>query len=144
MPLKQYSLRDLPSPFYRVATRVVILDEHKRILVLENHDGEYELPGGGWEFDETLELNLAREILEELGVAIDQVNPDILGVYRGRNPYGMTLRIVVSATLKSYDFEPVDMAHAWFVARDEFMKLDFKPTADEGMKDLADIIWSDV
>jgi len=137
----QYSLRDLPSPYYRVATRAVILDDQQRILIVENHDGDYELPGGGWEYDESFNVCLEREIDEELGVKVASVEPSILGVYRGRNSYGMTLRVAVRVTLRSHDFKPVDMARAWFVSKEEFLKLDFKPTADEGMKDYADIIW---
>ena len=141
MATQQYSLRDLPSPYYRVATRAVIIDEQHRILVMQNHGGDYELPGGGWEYDEPFDVCLTREISEELGVEVAAVEPNILGVYRGRNSYGMTLRIAVRVTLKSYDFKPVDMAHAWFVTREEFLELDFIPAADEGMKDYAGIIW---
>jgi 8-oxo-dGTP pyrophosphatase MutT (NUDIX family) len=135
-------LAQLPSPFYRVATRAVILDEQQRILVAQNHYGEYELPGGGWDYDEPFDVCLAREITEELGVEMADCGHEILCVYRGRNDYGMTLRIAVRATLKSYDFKPADMASVQFVTKEEFLKLDFKPTADDGLQAYADVIWS--
>jgi hypothetical protein len=65
----------------------------------------------------------------------------VLAMYRGRNNYGMTLRIAVRATLTSHNFNPVDMAHVWFADREEFMALDLKPSADEGIKAFADQIW---
>lgn len=138
---QQSPLHNLPSPYYRVATRAVILDDRQQILVAQNHDGNYELPGGGWEFDESFDISLSREIEEELGVEVAHIDPRVIGVYRGRNDYGMTLRVAVRVRLKSYDFKPVDMAAVRFVSKAEFLDLDFKPTADKGMKDCADVIW---
>ncbi|MFA5003699.1 MAG: NUDIX hydrolase [Candidatus Saccharimonadales bacterium] len=136
------SLSGIPSPFYRVATRAIVLDDQGRILIMKNHDGDYELPGGGWEYDESFDTCLEREILEELGVAVASVEPGILCVYRGRGTHGkMNVRIAVRATLKSYDFKPVDMAHAEFVTKDEFLALDLKPAAEEELKDYAHLIW---
>jgi len=136
-------LAQLPSPFYRVATRAVILDDEQRILITQNHYGECELPGGGWEYDEPFDVCLAREIQEELGVEIASAEQAVLGVYRGRNDYGMTLRIAVRATLKSHDFKPTDMALVKFVTKDEFLVLDFTPAGDEGIKQFATIIWGE-
>lgn len=134
-------LAQLPSPFYRVATRAVILDDQQRILVGQDENGNYELPGGGWEYDEPFDVCLAREIQEELGVKMASCDRDILCVYRGYTEYGATLRIAVRATLKNYDFKPVDLATVRFATREEFMHLDFRATANEGIKEYADTIW---
>lgn len=131
------------SPWYRVATRAIILDNQQRLLVMENHDGEYELPGGGWEYDESFRVCLEREIEEELGVVLASCDEDILCMYRGRNSHGkMSLRIAVRAKLSSFDFKPVDMKRAFWATRDEFMKLDFIPAAEEELKQHADKIWA--
>jgi 8-oxo-dGTP pyrophosphatase MutT (NUDIX family) len=58
----------LPSSYYRVTTRAIILDERMRVLVIEDDDGRYELPGGGWKEDESFEECVRREVKEELGV----------------------------------------------------------------------------
>jgi 8-oxo-dGTP pyrophosphatase MutT (NUDIX family) len=130
------------SPYYRVATRAIILDDQQRLLVMRNHDGEYELPGGGWEYGESFADCLAREIEEELGVELAGAESRVLCTYRGPGRLsGMALRIAVRARLKSYDFEPVDMAEAFWVTRDEFMALDLEPAAEEGIKEYADLIW---
>jgi 8-oxo-dGTP pyrophosphatase MutT (NUDIX family) len=110
---------------------------------MQNHDGDYELPGGGWEYNESFRECLEREIREELGVALASCDEEIIGVYRGRNTQGkMLMRIVVRATLGSYNFKPVDMARVLWITRTEFMALDLVPTGEEGSKQLADKIWS--
>lgn len=132
-----------PSPRYRVATRAIILDSQGRLLVMQNHDGEYELPGGGWEYDESFEACLAREIEEELGVSLASCEDEVLGMWRGVNTHKkMSLRIGVRATLQSTAFKPVDMARAFWVTRDELMALDLRPAGEEGIKQHAAKIWS--
>jgi 8-oxo-dGTP pyrophosphatase MutT (NUDIX family) len=61
-------LKNLPSTFYRVAVKCLVFDDTGRLLVAENEDGEFELPGGGWEHGESLEECIQRELQEELGV----------------------------------------------------------------------------
>jgi 8-oxo-dGTP pyrophosphatase MutT (NUDIX family) len=118
------------------------LDDQGRILVAKNHDGFWEMPGGGWEFGEPFSTCLEREVEEELGSQVVNVDPQLLGVYRGHNRHGETVRIVARVTLKHYNFSPIDMATIHFLSREEFMTIDLTPVADEGMKDLADKIWS--
>jgi 8-oxo-dGTP pyrophosphatase MutT (NUDIX family) len=130
------------SPYYRVATRAIVLNDQKRLLVMRNHDGDYELPGGGWEYGESFTDCLRREIQEELGVELLSADEAVLCTYRGEGRYsGMALRIAVRARLKSYDFQPVDIAEALWVTRQEFMQLDLVPAAEAGLKEHADLIW---
>ena len=57
----------LPSPFYRVSLKAIVLDHQERLLLGQADNGNWEVPGGGWEHPETLERGLRRELLEELG-----------------------------------------------------------------------------
>ena len=134
-------LGQLPSPYYRVATRAIVLDNQRRILVMENPDGEVELPGGGWEYDETFEACLDREIREELGVGLAKLG-DFVGVYRGRGGRGiMYLRIAFRAELTGFEFDLKRMDRAWFATRSEFMGLSLELAGEEELKGLVDIIW---
>lgn len=142
MPHARHTLVDLPSPYYRVASRAIVLDKEDRILVLQNDRGEAELPGGGWEFDEDFETGLDRELHEEIGVGLGQLGPYV-GMYRGRGSRGMMyLRIAFRAELTSHDFSFTEGNNGWFATREEFQKLDFTGSGEEGVKELADQIWA--
>jgi 8-oxo-dGTP diphosphatase len=65
----------------RLAAYGVAVDEHDRILLaLWNEADEplWTMPGGGVEFEETLEQGLVRELREETGYAVEPVR--LLGV----------------------------------------------------------------
>jgi 8-oxo-dGTP pyrophosphatase MutT (NUDIX family) len=57
------------DPRWPVSVKGVILDGD-RVVVLRNERGEWELPGGRLEPDESIEECLVREVHEELGVIV--------------------------------------------------------------------------
>jgi len=120
----------LQSPFYRVATRAIILNAQQRILVVQNHAGEYELPGGGWEHNESFEECVRREIQEEVDASVASIGP-LLFVYRGEpsaHKYWM-LRLVVVVVLQHDARRPgPDMQAVRYVDKATFMHL---PWGDE-------------
>ncbi len=132
----------VPSPFYRVTAKAIILDDQARLLVVKNHNGNWELPGGGWEHDESFESALAREIQEELGVMADTIS-DIYFTYRGINIRRgfMTLRLAAPVTLQNYDFKlGHDILATEFITREQFKELDLQ--SNEGaVSEHADKIW---
>lgn len=131
------------SPFYRVTAKALIFDEHDKLLVLTTANGNYELPGGGWEHDESYEQCLAREIQEELGVGVGSISP-VLFIYRGRNDNKgfMTLRIVTEVTLKSHEFAyGDDMRSAQFVSREQFVSMDWATNEGDVLEHI-DQIWT--
>ena len=134
-------LRNLPSPYYRVTSRAIILDERLRILVIENKNGSYELPGGGWEHGESFEECLRREIHEELGVNTLFVG-QLWFAYRGK-PKGRPwhLRLCAPVLLESTDFTMAEgMRRAYFVTKRVLMALPL--SADEKpLLEHVDEIW---
>lgn len=137
-------LRGLPSPYYRVAVKVLLQDDLGRILVVQNKRGKWEMPGGGWEHDETLEECVTREIDEELRVGVSNIS-DVEFVLRG---YSQTydvhaIRLVVRAVLLSDDLQPNDDITAYkFVNRHDFLHLDMVGSDAEFQNATADI-WGD-
>ena len=64
-----------PGEIYveRPGAYALIADETGRVAVIRNEHGRYFLPGGGIEPGESLELALRREVLEECGRHVDEV-----------------------------------------------------------------------
>lgn len=134
----------LRSPFYRVTVKALIFDASGRLLVTQTKDGQWEIPGGGWEHDEELADCLRRELQEELGVSASSIG-DVAFTYRGQNWRGyMVVRLAVPATLSSTTFTPGDdMRQAKFVDQAEFLGLPM--SSDEApIKQCVDQIWSAV
>lgn len=57
----------------RPGAYALISDEAGRLAVVRNVHGRYFLPGGGIELGESLELALRREVLEECGRLVDEL-----------------------------------------------------------------------
>ena len=59
---------------YRNSVRAIILKGNKLLMVYSEKSKEYKFPGGGLEHDETREVALKREVIEEVGHQIKSVN----------------------------------------------------------------------
>jgi 8-oxo-dGTP pyrophosphatase MutT (NUDIX family) len=137
-------LKNLPSPFYRVAVKVLIMDELGRLLVTQNVEGEWEIPGGGWEHDETLDQCVVREMEEELGVKVSNIS-EIEFVLRGVSTIGWhVIRLAVRAVLSpDSELKPADDQVAYrFVNRHELLQLTFCG-ADKPFQAATDQIWGE-
>ena len=139
------NLLDLPSTIYRVSIKALIFDEQRRVLVLRNKHGFYELPGGGWEHvDASLEDGLRRELLEELGEAPEFISP-IKCVFRGNgNHTSHVLRLVFEVRLpagaKPRAMAADGMIALEFVTKEQFAALNFD-LDDRNSPEIAHIIW---
>lgn len=135
-----------PSPYYRVSVKAIIFD-NDRVLVCQDRNGKWEIPGGGWEHGESLAECLSRELQEEVGAEIRTIG-DPQFVWRDYSNHWDThyLRIAVPVTLKSLKLTPkgeddmVELMDARFISKEEFLTLPFQE-AEEGVKDFVDIIW---
>lgn len=133
------------SPFYRVTAKAIILNDENKLLVIRNHNGNLELPGGGWEHDETFEDCLKREIYEEIGVGTMSVG-EVIFMYRGRNTRKgfMTLRLAARVQLHSHDFiVGDDIGVTMFVTKAAFRQLDFM-AAEGDVHEYESKIWPSV
>jgi 8-oxo-dGTP pyrophosphatase MutT (NUDIX family) len=134
--------KQIPSPFYRVSLKVYVFDDKKRLLMCKSPDGEWEPPGGGWEYDEAIEECLNRELVEELGVKLKSLGR-VLAVYCGMNKRGFrAIKIAFEATLDSFDFEYQDMVTSKFVTKEELLTLNMS-TDERGIKEQVAKIWSE-
>jgi 8-oxo-dGTP diphosphatase len=133
---------NLPSPFYRVTSRAIILQDN-RLVVVKDDSGYWQMPGGGWEHEESFEDCLRREVMEELGVGIKAISADTF-MYRVHDQRGyLSLRIACFVTPESYDFVPGDdMVEVRLLSKSDFLALTFSP-GEGPIQDFADRIWPD-
>jgi ADP-ribose pyrophosphatase YjhB (NUDIX family) len=132
----------IPSPFYRVSVKAFVLDERQRLLVVQNGDGTWELPGGGWEHGETLEQCVRREITEELGVEVRRIDTatvrPCVGLRASGHPW---LKLVVGVELADQGLTPGDgMQAARYVTFSEFMGL-VMHRSDQCLQDDIERLW---
>lgn len=130
------------SPFYRVSVKALIFDGQRRLLVFQDKNGLYEMPGGGWEHGETLEECITRELHEEMRIVPATIG-DIQFAYTGKSRKGFyRLNLVVLATLTHHNFHPSedDLSAALFVTRAEFIELPFH-SSGQTVVAYADQIW---
>lgn len=94
------------SPFYRVGVKCLIFDDNQKLLVVLNDEDQWEIPGGGWEHDETLEECVARELDEELGIKPNKISP-IQFAYPSASDRGFrVMRLAVIVTVNSAVVRP--------------------------------------
>ncbi len=125
--MSSYPKSSVPSTYWRVSAKVLIFDEQNRLLVFKASDGEWEMPGGGWEHDETYEQCVRRELAEEIGVGVQTIGP-VLFVYPGKTDSGNPkINIVCKVEIDSSEILPTgdELVEAKYVSKEEFLRLPF-------------------
>lgn len=137
-------LNEIDDCLYRVAIRVLIIQNGKVLLVKEADDDWWALPGGGVDHGESVESTLTREVEEELGIPATQVSSDYEIVYYN---LGNVVNAVPRMNLFFKASIPVELLKQtdhvakceWF-GREEFMKAGLHPSFDKTK--LAGIIYT--
>lgn len=136
-------LNDIDDCLYRVAVRVLIVQDDKVLLVKEASDDWWAFPGGGVDHGETVESSLVREVEEELGVPAAEVSSDFQIVhYNIGNVVNavprMNLYFKASVPEKLLEQTAHVAEWKWFTKK-EFMQQDLHPSYDKTM--LVDVIF---
>jgi 8-oxo-dGTP pyrophosphatase MutT (NUDIX family) len=135
-------LNDIDDCLYRVAARVLVIQDDTVLLVKE-HEDWWAFPGGGIDHGETIETTLRREMEEELGVPASDVLTDFQIVYYniGTVVNGiprMNIYFKVSVPEQSLQKTAEVAEWQWFT-KEEFLKADLHASYDK--KRLADVIF---
>ena len=72
-------LNEIDDCLYRVATKAIVVHEDKVLLVKEIPEMWWSFPGGGVDHGESVENSLVRELTEELGVTVEDIQTDFTG-----------------------------------------------------------------
>src|SRR2546423_3258097 len=125
-------LNDIDDCLYRVAARVLIVQDDKVLLVKEASDDWWALPGGGIGHGETVESSLVREVEEELGVPAKEVSSDFQIVHYniGNVVNGVPrMNLFFKASLAENLLAKTDHVKKWsWFTKDAFLKLDMHPS----------------
>jgi 8-oxo-dGTP pyrophosphatase MutT (NUDIX family) len=137
-------LNEIDDCLYRVAARVLVVNNDRVLLVKETDDGWWALPGGGIDHGEAIEQAVTREIEEELGVSADEVQSDFEIVY-------YNIGSIVNAVPRMNLFFKVSIPEAsikrtghisewrWFT-KEEFLKQGLHASYDKGQ--LVEVIFN--
>lgn len=97
--------------YYRVSVKALVLnDARDKFLVCEKKSGVFELPGGGLEWGEEVKAELAREIREEMDLAVTEIadRPAYFLTGQTLNSHTWVANVVYETKLENLDFKPSD------------------------------------
>lgn len=138
-------LNNIDDCLYRVAIRVLIIQNNKVLLVKEADDDWWALPGGGVDHGKTIESTLVREVEEELGVPASEVSSDFEIIYYNiGNVVNAVPRmnLFFKATVPEELLGKTDHVSEWrWFTREEFSEADLHASYDKAK--LADVIFGD-
>jgi len=66
-------MNDVPCT-YRISIKALIKNDDEQVLLLQEKDGSWDLPGGGLEHGENIKEALAREVAEETSLTVDWIS----------------------------------------------------------------------
>lgn len=103
------------KPRFRIGVFAIIERDGRYLLAHRNDIDWWNLPGGGLEYDETLEEGLAREVREEVGSTIEIVR--LVGVYSKPRKREVVLTFLCHLTPQSAEPGTSDEVSevAWFL-----------------------------
>lgn len=98
---------DVPDTFYRVSVKALVLDTNNRFLLLKQENGKWDFPGGGLEFHEAPKECLEREIGEEMGLRVVEMNdaPSYFFTFLSRNKIWLA-NVIYLTKLENLEFNP--------------------------------------
>jgi 8-oxo-dGTP pyrophosphatase MutT (NUDIX family) len=136
-------LSDIDDCLYRVAIRVLIVQDDKVLLVKEADDNWWALPGGGVDHGETIEATLVREVEEELGVPAAEVSSDFKIVYYNIGSVVNAvprMNLFFTASVPEASLANTDHVAEWrWFTKDEFLQADLHASFDKA--ELAKVIF---
>lgn len=135
-------LNDIDDCLYRVAIRVLVIQNDKILLVKEKEDW-WAFPGGGVDHGETVESTLTREVEEELGVPASKVSSDFQIVYYNLGNVVNSvprMNLYFKASVPEISLQNTDHVAQWqWFTESEFLEADLHASYDKAK--LAEVVF---
>ncbi len=130
-------MKDIPNTFYRISAKALILDGQKRFLLEREENGLWELPGGGIDHGEHPIETIKREIMEEMGLEVLDVNPTIQYFVIAKALDNVWKSSVFYLTkLNNLEFTPTEECkEIRFFTKEEAQKVDTYPVVKAFLKE---------
>jgi 8-oxo-dGTP pyrophosphatase MutT (NUDIX family) len=130
-------VKDIPNTFYRISAKALILDGQKRFLLEREENGLWELPGGGIDHGEHPIETIKREIMEEMGLEVLDVNPTIQYFVIAKALDNVWKSSVFYLTkLNNLEFTPTEECkEIRFFTKEEAQKVDTYPVVKAFLKE---------
>jgi len=121
-----------PPCFYRVSVKALIL-KNRKILLVKEADGRWQLPGGGLKAEESFLSGITREINEELGVGVVKVSPQPRYLWTLINNGKPKLMLVFLVKINSFNFknDPEESVEIGFFSKEEILTMNLHPNLKE-------------
>lgn len=115
--------------FFQVSVKGLSFDEQGKLMMIQEEDGVWELPGGRIQKGEDLLECLKRECLEETGLECEILEQQPSVVYSAIDRKGLPrLMVCYKVRFESLDFKPSDeCVDIKFFSKDEIRKLEKLP-----------------
>jgi 8-oxo-dGTP pyrophosphatase MutT (NUDIX family) len=137
-------LNDIDDCLYRVATKALIINGNKVLLVKEIPEMWWGFPGGGIDHGETIETALVRELEEELGIEVKDVSTDYEIAHHtiGTVVDGIPrMNVFYKVKIPEQALKNTDHVAEWqWFTRDGFMKTNMSPSYSDRPR-LAEVIF---
>ena len=126
-------MSDIPNNYFRTSVKALILDNEKRVLLILEDNGLWELPGGGLDFGEKPKDCLARELHEEMGLEVTHINKQPSYFVSALNITGeWKTNVMYETEVKDLNFTPSDECRELrFFTKEEALKLKLFPIVKE-------------
>ena len=123
----------IPNSYYRTSVKALILDDEKRILLILEDNGLWELPGGGLDFGEKPHDCIARELREEMGLEVTQISKQPSYFVSALNTTGeWKTNVMFETKVRDLNFTPSDECREIrFFTKEEALKLNLFPIVRE-------------
>ncbi len=104
-------MTEIPNCYYRISIKALVLNETRdKFLITKEANGKWELPGGGLDWGVTPQIDLQREIKEEMGLAVSWIaeNPSYFLTFIMAKHNTWVANVIYETKLDDLNFTPSD------------------------------------